>query len=86
MSIDLCIEACAGAAWLGVEYGQECWCGEALNLAGDVPAEGEATPGELVDDEQCSFVCPGDGGQFCGAGVRMSVYVLRELAEEESSA
>lgn len=86
MTIPLCLSECEDYNYAGVEYGRECWCGDVLNLAGDVPSAGEARPGELVDDEDCRFLCPGNSTQFCGAGVRMSVYWLRELAEEEEDA
>ncbi|KAH7368772.1 WSC domain-containing protein [Plectosphaerella cucumerina] len=85
MSIDLCIATCEGSNFAGVEYGRECWCGERLNVEGDPPAEGVARPGELLEDAECGFACPGDGSQFCGAGVRMSVYVLRALAGESAA-
>lgn len=85
MDIDLCIKTCEDEErdYAGVEYGRECWCGNELNLEGDErDDDDDVTPGELVDDEDCSFVCPGNATQFCGAGVRMSVYVLREVAEK----
>ncbi|KAH6691360.1 WSC domain-containing protein [Plectosphaerella plurivora] len=84
MDIDLCIATCEGSNYAGVEYGRECWCGERLNIEGDKPAEGVARPGEVLEDAECGFTCPGDGSQFCGAGVKMSVYVLRSLASESS--
>lgn len=52
-------------AWAGVEYGRECWCGDVLNLG--VGAGNRS-------DSDCDFVCPGDGGEFCGAGGMMSLY------------
>ncbi|KAM0273271.1 hypothetical protein ACHAQH_008340 [Verticillium albo-atrum] len=81
MDIDLCLDVCAGYNYAGVEYGRECWCGDRLNAEGDVPSEGSAVPGEMVEDEECGFLCPGNKLQYCGAGVRMSVYILKEHEE-----
>ncbi|KAM0491044.1 hypothetical protein D7B24_002172 [Verticillium nonalfalfae] len=81
MDIELCLDVCAGYNYAGVEYGRECWCGDRLNAEGDVPSEGTAAPGELVDDDECAFLCPGNRLNYCGAGIRMSVYILREHEE-----
>ncbi|KAM0328695.1 hypothetical protein ACHAQA_005108 [Verticillium albo-atrum] len=81
MDIELCLDVCAGYNYAGVEYGRECWCGDRLNAEGDVLAEGSAVPGELLEDDECRFLCPGNKLHFCGAGVRMSVYILREHEE-----
>lgn len=38
---DMCISACqaAGYAFAGVQWGEECWCGNGLNGAPKAPAE-----------------------------------------------
>ncbi|KAL2063424.1 hypothetical protein VTL71DRAFT_5229 [Oculimacula yallundae] len=63
MTLDKCAAACSSFNWFGVEYGRECYCGDSPN-PGSVPAP--AT--------ECSFKCPGNGEQTCGAGNRLSMY------------
>lgn len=77
MTIDACLERCWDFNYAGVEYGRECWCGDKLNLAGNVGA----TPGRNVTDSECSFLCPGDKNVYCGAGGRMSLYVRKDYEE-----
>lgn len=69
MTLEMCAGSCAGFKYFGVEYGRECYCGDAFNAA----AGSVAAPG---GDGDCSFLCPGDQLEFCGAGWRMSSYVL----------
>ncbi|KAL8924412.1 MAG: hypothetical protein Q9208_004020, partial [Pyrenodesmia sp. 3 TL-2023] len=63
MTVEKCAAACSGFTLFGLEYGRECFCGNTLN-AGSVPAP----------PEQCSFKCPGNPDQKCGAGQRLNVY------------
>ncbi|KAH8812457.1 WSC-domain protein, partial [Xylogone sp. PMI_703] len=64
MTVELCAAACVGYKWFGVEYGRECYCGSSPN-AGSVPAP----------ESDCSFSCPGNATETCGAGVRLSMYL-----------
>jgi hypothetical protein len=70
MTIEKCLTDCYMYTYAGVEYGRECWCGNTLNLVGDTGA----VPGANVSDSQCSFTCPGNSSEFCGAGGTMSLY------------
>ncbi|KAL8671645.1 MAG: hypothetical protein Q9168_003851 [Polycauliona sp. 1 TL-2023] len=63
MTVEKCAAACAKFSLFGVEYGRECYCGNTLN-DGSVPAP----------DDQCSFSCPGNPAEKCGAGNRLNVY------------
>ncbi|KAF9051932.1 WSC domain-containing protein [Panaeolus papilionaceus] len=51
-----------GYKFAGMEYGTECWCGNALAYEIPKPAA------------ECSFVCPGDSTELCGAGDRIVIY------------
>lgn len=63
MTIEKCANACTGFKHFGVEYGRECYCGNNIN-DGSVEAP-------LAD---CSFACPGDSSESCGAGNRLNLY------------
>lgn len=79
MTIEYCLQKCSGYGWAGVEYGQECWCGNQLRLNGGQSA---TTPGKNVSASDCKFTCPGNSTEFCGAGVRMNVYVLKAMVQD----
>lgn len=89
MTIENCLQKCTQAStpklkysWAGVEYGQECWCGDKLRLDGGQAAK---TPGKNITDSECNFLCPGNKTSYCGAGVKMSVYVLKELVQAQAA-
>lgn len=46
-----------------VQYGRECFCGNAA-----------PSSAKKVAAAQCSMACSGDGAQKCGAGDRIQVY------------
>lgn len=70
MTIDRCLSQCSQYKYAGVEYGRECWCGNTINFSGTLAP----TPGTNVSDTECSFTCPGNSSQFCGAGNRINLY------------
>ncbi|TVY35500.1 WSC domain-containing protein [Lachnellula subtilissima] len=70
MTIAMCLSTCYDYAYAGVENGRECWCGNTLNVAGS----SESTPSANVSDSQCSFICPGNSTEYCGAENRLNLY------------
>jgi len=70
MTVDSCLDFCAGSTYAGVEYGQECYCGNALG-AGSV----------LAAEAQCDMRCTGNEYQTCGAGRRLNVYRLKSATQ-----
>ena len=65
MTLELCESFCSGYKYWGVEYGRECYCGNSFN-AGSIVAPAS----------DCWFLCPANNLEFCGAGLRLSTYVL----------
>lgn len=63
MTVEKCAIACAKFSHFGVEYGRECFCGNDLN-------DGSVSTSEA----DCSFKCPGNSAQTCGAGNRLNLY------------
>lgn len=63
MTIEACADFCDGFNFFGLEYAQECFCGNSFN-----PGSVEAPIGD------CSMPCVGDPTQLCGAGDRLSTY------------
>ena len=66
MTLEQCASNCSGFKYWGVEYGGECYCGNSFG-AGSIAAT----------ENDCNFLCPGDNLEYCGAGNRLSVYVLK---------
>lgn len=69
MTLDDCAQFCAGYTYFGAEYSRECYCGDSFN-AGSVAAPAS----------DCDMACEGDADEYCGAGNRLSVYVLANPA------
>ncbi|KDR68895.1 hypothetical protein GALMADRAFT_77936, partial [Galerina marginata CBS 339.88] len=67
VTIESCTTQCAAAGFniSGLEFGQECWCGNVFAL----PVTNIAAP--LSD---CSRACEADTTELCGAANRLSVY------------
>ncbi|KAL5329264.1 hypothetical protein ACEPPN_002775 [Leptodophora sp. 'Broadleaf-Isolate-01'] len=74
MTLEICASNCAGTTYFGVEYGGECYCGQTLD-ATSVPAANQL---------DCSFVCPGDASEYCGAGNRLELYMLGAASSSSS--
>ncbi|KAK4164346.1 hypothetical protein QBC43DRAFT_353280 [Cladorrhinum sp. PSN259] len=67
MTLELCAQHAAGvnAKYFGVEYGRECWTGNALS----------STSSAVWDVTECNYPCAANGGQACGAKSRLSLYI-----------
>ncbi|KAM7203183.1 WSC domain containing protein, partial [Naviculisporaceae sp. PSN 640] len=63
LTAEKCATACSGYKYFGLEYGRECYCGNTLNQGSVETAAAE-----------CSFSCPGNAAQTCGAGNRLTLY------------
>jgi hypothetical protein len=74
MTAKLCLDRCAkfGYAAAGLEYGEECYCGDPQNLN---------TAGALNNlvlakrpEAECNVLCAGNSSSICGGGGRLSTY------------
>ncbi|KAK6343669.1 hypothetical protein TWF730_011259 [Orbilia blumenaviensis] len=61
MTIAACMDRAAGYNFAGVEYGQECWYGNALS-------------GSNGESSGCNMPCPGKANELCGGGNRIQLY------------
>ena len=59
MTSELCASKCDAYVYWGIEYYGECYCGNELAAS--------STQAPLGD---CSFICPGNPNEYCGAGNR----------------
>lgn len=65
-TVEKCASYCVGKgyAYMGVEYGQECYCNN------DGPFNGATK----VAESDCSMTCKGDITEWCGGISRISIY------------
>ncbi|KAI0820881.1 hypothetical protein BC628DRAFT_1412846 [Trametes gibbosa] len=65
MTVESCVTFCSSKDlnFAGLEFGQECWCGDEI-----------ANGGTNATESDCNFACTGDASEICGAGNRLSVY------------
>ena len=65
MTIEKCKNFCFGKDFhfAGVEYADECWCGNKK------PSSDLVKP-----SSECNIPCTGDNSQICGGGCRINVY------------
>ncbi|KAJ7024455.1 hypothetical protein C8F04DRAFT_968849 [Mycena alexandri] len=66
MTLESCTWFCSSRqyAYAGLEYSQECYCGNALF----------ATHGDAVSASECSSACTGNSAEACGGNFRMQIY------------
>jgi hypothetical protein len=69
MSNEACLTSCkaGGYTYSGTEYGQECWCGNALLNGGGPAPDGNA---------MCNMACSGDAKEICGGPNRLTLFSL----------
>ncbi|KAF2655101.1 copper radical oxidase [Lophiostoma macrostomum CBS 122681] len=53
--------------YAGVEYSQECWCGNAIAISSE--------PAEL---DSCDMPCKGNASEYCGGPNRLNIYTPRQ--------
>lgn len=63
MTVEMCQSNCALYGYFGVEYGQECYCGDKISNSNVAAAKTD-----------CNMPCPGNSSELCGAASRIQVY------------
>ena len=68
MTPNMCLNRCREFGYMaaGIEWGEECYCGDPANVA---------TSGATFRPEsECGVVCPGNSSSICGGGSRLTTY------------
>jgi hypothetical protein len=67
-TVATCLSQCEAYGYpvAGLEYGQECWCGDQTHI--------DKGTGSFGVDAGCNQACSGDPTTTCGAGGKLAVY------------
>ncbi|KAM7223227.1 putative fungistatic metabolite [Rhypophila decipiens] len=67
MTPNKCLTRCAEYGYMaaGIEYGEECYCGDPANVVDTTYYRPES---------ECNIVCPGNSSSICGGGSRLTTY------------
>ncbi|KAF4624843.1 hypothetical protein G7Y89_g13327 [Cudoniella acicularis] len=73
LTIEKCLASCqaAGFVYAGMEYHDECHCGNEFSNGGTVAPDGNVG---------CSYTCDGDVTEICGGNSRLSMYEYIDAA------
>ncbi|KAG9944983.1 WSC domain-containing protein, partial [Aureobasidium melanogenum] len=76
MTIEKCGAFCIskGYSLFGVEYAQECYCGNTI-----------AASSTVTLDSKCNMACKGSNAEYCGAGSLMMLYGKNAISSSSSS-
>ncbi|KAF7884514.1 uncharacterized protein EAF02_004850 [Botrytis sinoallii] len=78
-TIELCATACKGFTYFGMEYANECYCGNALGVGSVNQTSG--TP----SINGCSMLCKGNTKEYCGGPGKLDVYMLNTVTSSSPS-
>ena len=67
-SVVSCAGLCAGSTYFGMQWSNECFCGNVLDNDTAIDVYGAAM------EPDCNMACSGDAAQTCGGGWRNNVY------------
>ena len=63
--VETCVSACSTYSYIGLQNGDECYCGNSYGFYGN------------ISDSDCSEPCAGDGSQNCGGTLKNSIYFVK---------
>ncbi|TEY50792.1 hypothetical protein BOTCAL_0272g00040 [Botryotinia calthae] len=78
-TIELCATACKGFLYFGMEYANECYCGNVLGI-GSIN-QTSSTP----STNGCSMLCKGNTKEYCGGSGKLDVYMVSTATSSSQS-
>ncbi|ROV99138.1 hypothetical protein VMCG_06689 [Cytospora schulzeri] len=78
-SLEACAAACAGYTYFGTEYGDECYCGNTINVESGTGVSGK------LQTSGCTVICAASANEYCGGSARLSMYALNGTKTSSSS-
>ncbi|KAL8670348.1 MAG: hypothetical protein Q9168_005106 [Polycauliona sp. 1 TL-2023] len=73
-TLETCEASCQGYQYFGVEFANECYCGNTINAGSVAQASSD------VDTNGCSMLCGGNQTEYCGGANRIEMYTLNASA------
>ncbi|KAK4969922.1 hypothetical protein LTR66_011603 [Elasticomyces elasticus] len=77
--VEWCAAGCQGYTYFGVEFSNECYCGNTLG------AGSALLPGSTPSATGCSSLCGGNTTEYCGGGSKLNLYQLNAAVVSSSS-
>ncbi|PSS14960.1 hypothetical protein M430DRAFT_51625 [Amorphotheca resinae ATCC 22711] len=78
-SVETCAAACSQYTYFGVEYSQECYCGNVIN-AGSV---NQTSSDPAVNG--CNMVCAANSTEYCGGRSLLNMYQVAPIVSSSNS-
>jgi len=66
MTIESCASFCQGHVYFGLEYANQCYCGDSLDM----------TVVNKTLDSDCNMLCSGNSSELCGGPNRLTTYKM----------
>lgn len=76
--VESCAAACSGYVYFGVEYGQECYCGNVLNA-------GSVNSNTVTNANPCNMICADNANEYCGGRSVLNLYQLAATGSSSQS-
>ena len=78
-TIESCEASCQGYNYFGVEYSNECYCGNSINAGSVVKSSSDP------NINGCSMLCGGNSSEYCGGPNRLEMYSINGTAPVPTS-
>jgi hypothetical protein len=78
-SVENCAAACSKYTYFGVEYSQECYCGNLIN-------SGSVNTNTVTNPNSCNMVCAANSSEYCGGRAVLNLYQVAPAASSSATA
>ncbi|KAK6593884.1 WSC domain-containing protein-like protein 3 [Botrytis cinerea] len=78
-TIEFCETACKGFSYFGMEYSNECYCGNVLGVGSINQTSSNPS------NNGCSMLCKGNNKEYCGGPGKLDVYMLSTATSSSQS-
>ncbi|KAI9051067.1 hypothetical protein LZ554_005175 [Drepanopeziza brunnea f. sp. 'monogermtubi'] len=78
-TLESCMAGCQGYSYFGMEYANQCYCGNTLGIG----AVNQTSRDPTVNG--CNMVCAGNALEWCGGGNRLNLYLLNGTSPAPTS-
>jgi hypothetical protein len=76
-NVENCAAACSAYTYFGVEYSQECYCGNVINA-------GSVNTSTIANPNPCNLVCADNPNEYCGGRSVLNLYQVAPVVSSSS--